>query len=106
MLERSRQLLGNRGEQIPEDLLDVPDDVLDLVAHRGAFSAHFVGLPERRDLLADVARGVFLFGGRELATISVLEDLGDAVELLEQRATGRLARVGREGERDLERRDR
>jgi hypothetical protein len=105
VLESARELLRKDGKQIPEDLLDVPDDVLHLVADGGPLAANLVGLPERGDLVADVAGGCVPFRRRELAVVAVLEDVGDAVELLEKRAARRLARVGGQSEGDLERRD-
>src|SRR5205814_6675197 len=58
-LERPRELTGKDGEEIPQDLLDVPDNVLDLVADGGSLSPYLVGLPQDGDLLADLARRVF-----------------------------------------------
>ena len=96
---------GNGGKQVPQHLFDVPGDVLHLVADARLLAAHFVGVPERGDFFAHIAGGVVLFRGRELATIVVLEDVRNAIDLLENRAPRGLARMRGERERDVERSD-
>lgn len=86
------------GHDLPEHVLHVPEDVLDLAGDGGAARAYLAGLPEDPDLLADRRQAARRLQRRHAAAVALLELLGDAVDLLEDRPPGGLGGVGGEGE--------
>ena len=101
-LERAIDFARELQHLVPENLLDIEENVLDLVADAGTFPANFVGLPEGGDLLADCLAPLGDLEGCERTLIPLLESVGDPVELFEDRATGRFRGVRGESEGHLE----
>ena len=83
-----------------QDLLEVEEDVLHLVAHARPLLADLVGLPQRRDLFADRAIHVDGLGRRELGALSPRHQRHEAPMFLEHGPALRLAGMRREDELD------
>ena len=74
---------------------------LDLVANGGVTATHLVGLPQRGNLGGDCLFAFLSFPLSKRQTIQVLEFLGDALSLEENRSPGDLCGMGREDNRDF-----
>ena len=100
VLEDGGHVVEELGHGVPDRLVDVVEDEAGLVEGVGSVVADLVGLPHGLDELVDAPVDARLVGRGAPRLGALLDEVGDAGQLVEDRPTGGLGGVG--GEDGLE----